>query len=226
MKLAQEGAAEITEISTSRSQAANSFVNDKRLKNQADVDNYVRNYPVGYTGRANKTSQTYIKADKGDTLTLVFTWLFELFEDEDNQKALVNWIAETLNLQSGAKATVEYAINQLFYKAQIYNAPDLIVSGLFAALGMAVVVDAALVGGMTEVVNIFKQLFGAAGEGGCPYASIAKVMQDLTGVWDDTIGSDEDHEEAVGEATETLNWFQRLIKKIKEFFQKLFGIFK
>ena len=28
------------------------------------------------------------------------------------------------------------------------------------------------------------------------------------------------------EAEETLNWFQRLIKKIKEFFAKIFSIFK
>ena len=58
------------------------------------------------------------------------------------------------------------------------------------------------------------------------YASIAKIMEDLTHVWDDTIGSDEDHEDAVEDAEESLNWFQRLIQKIKEFFQKIFSIFK
>ncbi|MBQ8758575.1 MAG: hypothetical protein IJZ20_02685, partial [Clostridia bacterium] len=155
-----------------------------------------------------------------------FTWLFELFEDKDNQDALVEWIAATFNLQSGAKETVRYAINQLFLKAQIYNAPDIIVGALFSALGVAVVIDAALMGNVAEVQKIFKELFGAAGSGGCAYSSIAKIMEDLTGVWDDTIGSDEDHEDAVEDAEESLNWFQRLIKKIKEFFAKIFSIFK
>ncbi|MBQ6601035.1 MAG: hypothetical protein IIX36_05270, partial [Clostridia bacterium] len=226
MKLAQEGAADISEIATSRSQAANSFVNEQRIKNDAELKAYIGSYPVGYENVPHKTSQTFITADKGDVLTLVFTWLFELFENEKNQNALVDWIAEVLNLQAGAKETVRYAINQLFLKAQIYNAPDIIVGALFSALGVAVVIDAALMGGVAEVQKIFKDLFGAAGSGGCAYASIAKVMQDLTGVWDDTVGSDQDHEDAVEDAEESLNWFQKLIQKIKDFFAKIFSIFK
>ena len=193
MELAEYGASDIREVATSRSQKANSFINAQRLSGQSDVDNYIKNYPVGYEGRTNKTTQTFIVADKGDVLTIVFTWLFELFENEANQNALVEWIAATFNLQSGAKETVRYAINQLFLKAQIYNAPDIIVGGLFSALGMVLVFNEVLNGRITEVVNIFKDLFGAAGSGGCAYSSIAKIMQDLTGVWDDTIGSDQDH---------------------------------
>ena len=51
-------------------------------------------------------------------------------------------------------------------------------------------------------------------------------MENLTHVWEDTIGSDQDHEDTKEEVKETLNWFQRLIQKIKEFFQRIFGIFK
>lgn len=50
-------------------------------------------------------------------------------------------------------------------------------------------------------------------------------MEQMTGVWYETIGPDDDHKEAEEEAEESLNWFQRLIKKIKEFFAKIFGIF-
>ena len=56
--------------------------------------------------------------------------------------------------------------------------------------------------------------------------TIAKVMENLTHVWDDTIGSEEDRVETEEEVEETLNWFQRIIKKIKEFFARIFGIFK
>ena len=48
----------------------------------------------------------------------------------------------------------------------------------------------------------------------------------MTGVWYDTVGDDDDHQDAVEEGEETLNWFQKIIKKIKEFFQKIFSIFK
>ena len=227
MKLAQQGAADIVEISTSRSQAANSFVNAQRIKDQADLDKYIKTYPESpYNNRANKTSQTFIVADKGDTITLVFTWLFELFEDPDNQKALVDWIARTFNLQSGARQAVEYGINRLFLTAQIYGAPDIIVSGLFSALGLAIVIDASLMGGVAEVQQIFKELFGQIGSGTCSYASIAKIMQDLTGVWNDTVGPEEDFDNAVEEGEQSLNWFQRLIQKIKDFFNKIFSIFK
>ena len=51
-------------------------------------------------------------------------------------------------------------------------------------------------------------------------------MEQMTGIWNVTIGPEEDKDEAQEEAQESLNFFQRLIKKIKEFFAKIFGIFK
>ena len=132
----------------------------------------------------------------------------------------------TFNLQSGARQAVEYGINRLFLTAQIYGAPDIIVSGLFSALGLAIVIDASLMGGVAEVQQIFKELFGQIGSGTCSYASIAKIMQDLTGVWNDTVGPEEDFDNAVEEGEQSLNWFQRLIQKIKDFFNKIFSIFK
>ena len=39
------------------------------------------------------------------------------------------------------------------------------------------------------------------------------------------VAGTETEEESEEEAEETLNWFQRIIKKIKEFFAKIFGIF-
>ncbi|MDD6012421.1 MAG: hypothetical protein PUC33_06190, partial [Oscillospiraceae bacterium] len=80
---------------------------------------------------------------------------------------------------------------------------------------------------VAQIQQILKDLMGDISDGStCIYGSIAKVMEELTGVWNDTIGDDKDHEDATGEAEETLNWFQRLLKKIKEFFQRIFGIFK
>ena len=51
-------------------------------------------------------------------------------------------------------------------------------------------------------------------------------MEQMTGIWNVTVGPEEDYEDAKGEAEETLNWFQKIIKKIKEFFQRIFSIFK
>ena len=104
--------------------------------------------------------------------------------------------------------------------------PDIIVAALFQALGLAVTVDAFYRNDIITVQEIFKQLFNDIANGStCIYGSIARVMEQMTGVWYDTVGPDEDHEEAEEEAEETLNWFQRIIKKIKEFFAKIFGIF-
>ena len=92
---------------------------------------------------------------------------------------------------------------------------------------MAVVIEASLMGNVAQIQQIFKDLFGTIGNNsGCTYGAIAKIMEDLTGVWNDTVGDDQDHEDAVEDVEESLNWFQRLIKKIKEFFQKIFSVFK
>ena len=244
-ELASKGASEIKEVSTSRTNPgnaasaetwANSFKanmlghepdsTNKYEKGQEYYNNYINGKDIT-NASLFKNTQTYIVSDKGDTLTLVFTWLFDMFSTEHNREALVQWIVDFFDLKSGAEETVRYAINELFNRAEAYNSSDIIVSALFSGLGMAVVIEASLMGNVAQIQQIFKDLFGTIGNNsGCTYGAIAKIMEDLTGVWDDTVGSDEDHEDAVEDAEESLNWFQRLIKKIKEFFQKIFSIFK
>ena len=226
-ELARQGAADIKEVKTSRSQAANSFVNGSRIKNQDDLDNYIKNYPSGYKGRANKTTQTNIVSDKGDTLTLVLTWVLEIFGDAKNREALVNWLAEIFQLQSGAKTTVAYAIDKLFDTCDKYGVADLIVAALFEVFGIGIVLDATLSGDAQTIQGIYEELFAALSSGGdCAYKGIAETMEQITGVWNDTIGDHEDYEDAEQEAEESLNWFQRLIAKIKAFFEKIFSVFK
>ena len=115
----------------------------------------------------------------------------------------------------------------MFITLDNYDASEIAVGALFHALGFAVVIDTTLMGNVAQIQQIYKDLFGAiANNSTCTYGAIAQVLEQMTGVWEDTIGSDQDHQDAVEDAEETLNWFQRLIKKIKEFFQKIFGIFK
>ena len=232
MSLAMEGASGATEVSTSRTNPgnapyaetwANSFKQPMRADEYAA---YVASHDIT-DASLFKNTQKKIVADKGDTLTWLFSYIFDVFNVAENKETLVQWIVDFFELQSGAEQTVRYAINELFNQAAVYNSSDIIVSALFYLLGAGVVIDAALMGNIKTIQGIFDQLFGAMGSNsGCAYSSIAKIMQDLTGVWDDTVGDDEDHEDAVEDAEETLNWFQRLIKKIKEFFQKIFSIFK
>ena len=158
----------------------------------------------------------------------------EVGEDENgdgipdgNREALVQFIVDFFDLQSGAETTVRYAVNELFNQAEAYGTSDMLVSALFAALGLGITFEATLMGDVARVQQIYKDLFGAIGDGsGNAYGSLAKVMEELTGVWEDTVGTPEEKEEAEEEAEETLNWFQKLIKKIKEFFAKIFSIFK
>ena len=92
---------------------------------------------------------------------------------------------------------------------------------------MGIVIDAALMKDVGKIQQIFKDLFTVVGNtGGSSYADIAKAMERLTGVWEETIGSEEDFEDAKEEVEESLNFFQKIIKKIKDFFNKIFGIFK
>ena len=218
-KLAKVGTAK-KEVGTSRSLAANSF------NTPTNPHPYIENYPNGYENWQNKTSQTYIVSDKGDTLTLVFTWIFEMFGDAHNREALVQWLVQVFDLKAGSEQTVRYAIDQLFKTGATYGIPDIIVTALFHALGIAVVVDQVFQKDFQSIQEIFKKLFADIANGStCVYGSIARVMEQMTGIWYETVGDDEDHKEAEDEAEETLNWFQRLIKKIKEFFAKIFGIF-
>jgi hypothetical protein len=231
MSLAMEGASGATEVSTSRSNPGNApyastWANSYKKNMRAD-EYFAYAEANGITNASLfKNTQKRITADKGDTLTWLFDYIFSVFQVAENKETLIKWIVNFFELQSGAEQTVRYAINELLNQAEIYNAPDMIVSIAFYLLGMGVVIDASLMGNVGQIQNILNQLYGAVGTGGCAYSSIAKIMQDLTGVWDDTVGDDQDHEDAVEDVEESLNWFQRLIKKIKEFFQKIFSIFK
>ena len=183
-------------------------------------------YTAANPDAPHKSTQKNIVADKGDALTVVLTWVFDMFGEAGNREALVQWLVDFFDLQSGAEEAVRYGVNELFNQAEINNSSDIIVSALMYALGVTVTIDAALMGNVATIQQIFKELFGAIGEGSqCTYGAIADAMEELTGVWKETIGDDDDHQDAVGEVEENLNWFQRLIKKIKEFFQRIFGIF-
>ena len=230
-ELAAQGASKIVEVQTARSTPgktamtpwANSF-NEK-----ITADQY-----AGYISGKNladaslyKETQTTIVADTGDTLVYILTWALDMFASPENQQSLINWICDFFELKSGARTTVEWAVKELFNKAKLFNSTDIIVSALLYALGMGVIINDSLMGNVASIQQIFKQLFEAIGDGSTvSYGEIARVMEELTHVWEETIGPEEDYEDAKGEAEETLNWFQKLIKKIKEFFQRLFSIFK
>ena len=232
-ELAAAGSSGTKEVETSRSNPknvnksegpwANSFAKPIRA-DQYDV--YVAEN--GNTNKAlYKTTQTVAVADAGDTLVYLLSWVFDIFSSNANRQALVDWICEFFELKSGARKTVEWAVTELFNKSQAFGSSDIIVSALLAALGMAVTLDAAIMGNVAQIQQIFKDLFGVIGSSSqCTYGAIASAMEKLTGVWDDTIGSEDDYEDAIEDAEETLNWFQRIIKKIKEFFQRIFSIFK
>ena len=80
---------------------------------------------------------------------------------------------------------------------------------------------------MHTIQKIYQTIFDALGSNDtCIYGSIARVMEEITGTWNDTVGDHEDYKGAVDEAQESLNWFQKLLAKIKAFFQKIFSIFK
>ena len=237
-ELAEIGAADIVEASTARSYPNDSVKSEKpwanSFKQNLRPDQYAAYANTEVNGIKNvdnaslyKTTQTTVVADKGDTLIYVLQFVFNVFSTEANREALVQWICDFFELKSGAEETVRYAVNELFRQAQAANSTDLIVSALLAGLGMTITVDAALTGNVRQIQIIFKDLFGTlANSGELTYGSIARAMQKLTGVWDDTIGDEEDYEDAVEDAEETLNWFQKIIKKIKDFFAKIFSIFK
>ncbi|MBQ1995715.1 MAG: hypothetical protein II237_05945 [Clostridia bacterium] len=219
-KLAQVGSGK-KEVATSRSIAAGSFAT------ATAPHPYIENYPNGYEGWQNKGTQTFILSDKGDTLTYIFSWLFRIFGDAQNREALVQWIVDVFELKAGSEQTVRYAIDQLFKTGAAYGVPDIIVTALFEALGIAVVVDAVFQKDFQGIQEIFKKLFNDIANGSTSiYGSIARVMEQMTGIWYETVGPEEDYEDAKDEAEESLNWFQRIIKKIKEFFAKIFGIFR
>ena len=238
-ELAQCGADYITDITTARSNPglagsaqpyANSFKKNllpDKYYAYANADDDKDGTINKYDADAFKTGQTTVIADKGDTLIYVLTFVFEVFSTEANREALIQWICDAFDLQGSSADTVRHGVNQLFKQADAYNAPDLVVSALVSGLGIAITVDAGLNGNMAQIQTIFKDLFGAIAKGSTnSYGSIARVMQQLTNVWEDTIGSEEDFEDAKEEVEETLNWFQRIIKKIKDFFNKIFGVFK
>ena len=215
-------------------QKANAFEDSQKLLtakkngNIKDLYTYIDNYPNGYENFAHKNgTHTYIKSDKGDTLTYVLTWALEMFGSAKNRESLVQLLVAIFDLESGAETTVRYAINKLFDTADANGAAELLVAALFEVFGIGLVIDATISGSVQDIQKIYEELFKALGSNSdCAYAGIAKVMQDITGVWNDTVGDHEDYEDATEEVEESLNWFQRIIAKIKAFFAKIFGIFK
>ena len=240
-ELARQGADSVVEVTTSRSQKANAFVDAQKLLS-ADPDNkatpdksrvkdlytYLSYYPTEYTGFQQKNgTHTYIKSDKGDTLTYVLTWALNMFSSAKNREALVQFLVQLFDLESGAETTVRYALNKLFDTANEAGAAELLVAALFEVFNIGIVIDTTISGSVKDIQKIYEELFKALGSNSdCAYSGIAKVMEDLTGVWNDTVGDHEDYEDATEEVEESLNWFQRLIAKIKAFFAKIFSIFK
>ena len=220
-KLAELGGETTKQVATSRTKTANSF------NIPVDPYPYINNYPTGYETYSNKNTQTYVVADKGDTLTLILTWALEMFGDAHNREALVQWLTNVFELQSGMQQTVRYGINKMFDTCSNYNVPDIIVASLLQALGMGITIDSAVRGDVLKINQIFDEIFKALSSNKhCAYAGIAEVMENLTGVWIETVGTHEEYHEAEKEAEESLNWFQRLLAKIKAFFQKIFSIFR
>ena len=130
-------------------------------------------------------------------------------------------------LPEGSQATVRHTINELYRQAEILNSTDVIVSALLSGLNMGIIINAALMNDVGRIQQIFKDLFTVIGNtSGSSYGAIARAMEQLTGVWNETIGPEEDFEDAKEEVEESLNWFQRIIKKIKDFFKRIFGIFR
>ena len=229
-KLARQGADGTTEVATSRSQAANSFAVAMR---KAELPSYIANYPVGYEGRAQKTTQTKIIADKGDTLTLVLTWLLKMFGEQQNREALAKWLSDVFDLAEGggARQAVGYGVNEMFNACDANHVAEIIISSLFSLLGLGIVINEAYNGNVNNVKAILQRIFQALADGPdtCMYAGIADAMESITGVWKETVGTDEEYHEATEEVhqtventKQTLNWFQRLIQAIKNFFSKIF----
>jgi hypothetical protein len=238
-ELASQGAKKIPdkknagtkEVSTSRSNPGNDSVGPwansfKQAMTASEYKAYVENRDIN-DNSLYKNTQTVIVADAGNTLVYLLSWVFRIFSTEANRDSLVDWICEFFELKEGARATVKQGIEDLYNHAKKFNSSDIIVSALLAALGMTVTIEATLMGNVQLIQSIFETLFGAIADGSqCTYGAIAKTLEELTGVWDDTIGSEDDYEDAVEDAEVTLNWFQKIIKKIKDFFAKIFGIFK
>lgn len=220
LKLAREGGARTEERATSRSLAANSF--EKHINPHPYIEEY--NYTDKYDSYAKKSTQTYVVADKGDTLTLVLTWVLEIFGDPHNREALVNWLADVFMLGEKAKAEVRYGVNTMFTICDTYGVSDIIVGALFQILGIAIVIDTSLTDGIKDVQKLLEDIFESLKSNkSCKYSSIASVMQKLTGVWTQNVGTDDEIHGAEQEAEKTLNWFQKIIQKIRDFFRKLFG---
>ena len=230
-ELAAQGAANIVEVETARSTPGKTSVTPwaNSFKDKMTADQY-----AGYISDKDidnaalyKETQTTIVADTGDTLVYLLTWALDMFATEENQQSLINWICDFFELKSGARTTVEWAVKELFNKAELFNSTDILVSALLYALGMGVVISESLMGNVASIQDIFKQLFEAIADGSTvSYGDIARVMEDLTHVWEDTVGGEDDYQGAVDEGKQTLNFFQRFIQKIKDFFKRIFGIFR
>ena len=125
-----------------------------------------------------KETQTTIVADTGDTLVYILTWVLDILASDENRDAVVNWICDFFEIKNeGAKSTVNYAVTELFKKAELFNSTDILVSSLLYALGMGVVINEGLMGNVASIQQIYKQLFEAIGNSSTvSYGEIARVM--------------------------------------------------
>ncbi len=220
-QLATKGGSKTEERATARSEAAYSF--KKTLNPHPYIDEY--NKTDKYNSYEKKSTQTYVVSDKGDTLTLVLTWLLNMFGDEENRIALADWIAGVFKLNDQAKAQVLYGIDHMFDYCSRYGVSDLIVGALFQILAIAVVIEPVFTGDVQQIQKIFKDIFATLAQSkDCPYGSIAQVMDNITGVFIKNFGDQDDFNDAKDEVEESLNWFQKIIKAIRDFFRKIFGI--
>ena len=244
-KLAHEGAEGTEQWATSRSKAANSFVDNQAVRKR-QMSDYIAKYPgevtrlqedetasVTYANRAHKTTQTHVIADKGDTLTAVLTWALKMFSEPGNREALANWLSDVFDLVEGggARQAVGYGVNEMFNACDANHMAEIIISSLFSLLGLGIIIDASVNGNVNTVKAILQRIFHALAEGPdtCIYSGIADAMESITGVWKETVGTDEQYHETTHEVQQTventqksLNWFQRLIQAIKNFFARLF----
>ena len=156
-----------------------------------------------------------------------------MFGEQQNREALVRWLSDVFDLApgGGAEQAVGYGVNEMFNACDANHVAEIIISSLFSLLGLGIVINEAYDGNVNNVKAILQRIFQALADGPdtCMYAGIADAMESITGVWKETVGTDEEYHEAQQEVHQTventqksLNWFQKLIQAIRNFFSKLF----
>ncbi|MGN0463650.1 MAG: hypothetical protein ACI4GA_02980, partial [Acutalibacteraceae bacterium] len=230
LKLARLGAASVIEKRTSRSKDAWSYSNPTLPLYETDP--YIEQYIGGKYVKVSdpgvtKSTQTYIVADKADVLVTVLRWVLNIFDNEDNINALTDWVAGLFRLEAGGKEIVKFGIEKMMEYARALKTTDAIIGAFFSAFVTFVSITNEVAGEYNKVKQILNDIFSelAKCDSDCWYANVADAMQAITGCWKQTVGTDSDYHEAQEETKETLNWFQKIIKAIKDFFAKLKKLF-